>query len=1011
VRKAIAVGLVVVLAIVLVAWKACGSSSKPKSAAHGGSGTTGSSFVSSRLNKTGPVEPASIAGRVTRAQDGAPVPGATVSLAPAELMAMFIKSDMPTLVAITDANGNWKADRVMPGAYVAAATARGYLPSSHDKITVQQGEARTGIDIALTQGGTIVSGTVSDFGGGGIGDARITANKGSEIPDLSGHAEYVVTTKPDGTYEITLPNGEFRLEAAHDDYTSAGHRIEVAGTPLTQDFQLIPGAVVRGTVVAKDTGKPVPGALVRAEGGERGTRGGDSGGTTIADADGNFTIRSLGSGTLQLNALGRGYASPQAGTSVSVGIGEQVDGVRVLVERAYSISGRVVQKGKPDKGVPGITLGAFSIAAKAFGLAIEPSGPDGSFEIYGVKPATYMLFAVGEGTVPEIGKNVEVVDKDVTDVIVEMSTGVTVSGVVSPPLPGAVITVEMEGEFNMARMFDMAKLVLIRGETDNAGAFTLKNVPPGAFKLNAGAPDGHTGETPVVIGEQDKAGVVIKLEPRASVSGRVTDSNGKPVAGGKVYVDDLDPDKDKKVNFSFNDMRNRNSATTGPDGTYKVVGLEAGKVRVRANDGIGEDFYFMAKKDQPAKSAVEVTLVAAQNTPNVNLQVEARDGAIRGTVLMPDGKPAKDAWVTAHRARDKSPDDKESRFEGWLGPGQPPVLTDDAGAFTINKLRKGSYNLMVDGPKGTSHAEQNGVKTGESVTIKLLALGTLTGTVTLAGAPVPSYDIECRGPHFDNSERHIDSKDGTYELERLTPGAYTCSVDSPTASGSGKIDVPAGEAKLDITLTRFASVTGTVVSVLDKKPIAGVVVFAGNDANMNSATFSQMLQGTAPKTDASGKFKVDRVPTGKGKVAVMPKDGFMPLGTKDYTVASEGQVVDVGLIEVVPPREGDAGTFGMSTAPTISTVTTFGEGSGTGSSSTSEKLTVGSVKEGGPAQLAGVKEGDLITKINGQDVSKLGGMTASKLLESGSVGVGVTVTLSIERAGQPVQATMTSIKW
>jgi hypothetical protein len=346
-----------------------------------------------------------------------------------------------------------------------------------------------------------------------------------------------------------------------------------------------------------------------------------------------------------------------------------------------------------------------------------------------------------------------------------------------------------------------------------------------------------------------------------------------------------------------------------------------------------------------------------------------------------------------------------------MGPSTPPVLTDSAGNFTIAKLRKGNYNLMVDGPKGTSHAEQNGVKTGESVTIKLLALGTLTGKVTLAGAPVPAYDIECRGPHYDNSEQHVDAKDGAYTLERLTPGAYTCSVDSPTASGSGKIDVPPGDAKLDIALTRFATVSGIVVSILDKKPIANVVVFAGNDANMNSATFAQMLQGTAPKTDTNGKFTVPKVPTGKGKVAVMPKDGFMPLGTKDYTV-NEGQAIDVGTIEVIPPREGDAGTFGMSAGPNGPAVPVpAGSGAGSGSASMGDKLIVMSVKDGGPAQLAGVKEGDLITKINGQDVAKLTPMIAMQLLQSGTVGVGVTAVLSIERAGQPVQATVTSVKW
>ena len=40
-------------------------------------------------------------------------------------------------------------------------------------------------------------------------------------------------------------------------------------------------------------------------------------------------------------------------------------------------------------------------------------------------------------------------------------------------------------------------------------------------------------------------------------------------------------------------------------------------------------------------------------------------------------------------------------------------------------------------------------------------------------------------------------------------------------------------------------------------------------------------------------------------------------------------------------------------------------------------------------------------KINGQDVAKLGTMTASQLLASGTVGVGVTAVLSLERAGAP----------
>jgi hypothetical protein len=55
--------------------------------------------------------------------------------------------------------------------------------------------------------------------------------------------------------------------------------------------------------------------------------------------------------------------------------------------------------------------------------------------------------------------------------------------------------------------------------------------------------------------------------------------------------------------------------------------------------------------------------------------------------------------------------------------------------------------------------------------------------------------------------------------------------------------------------------------------------------------------------------------------------------------------------------------------------------------------------------------GDRITAISGRDVSQLSLPIAQKLLESGTVGVGIRVQLSLERGGAPVTATLTSVKW
>jgi hypothetical protein len=287
------------------------------------------------------------------------------------------------------------------------------------------------------------------------------------------------------------------------------------------------------------------------------------------------------------------------------------------------------------------------------------------------------------------------------------------------------------------------------------------------------------------------------------------------------------------------------------------------------------------------------------------------------------------------------------------------------------------------------------VKTGDNVTIQLLSRGTLTGKVTAGGVAVTKYEIDCDGPAGDR-EKLVEAADGAYALERLAPGTYSCTVASDTGTATAKIDVPAGTATHDFALTRWSSLTGVVVSVLDKKPVTGVLVFAGpgdGDA-FNGRNFEQVLTGNAPKTDAAGRFTVTRIAPGKGQVAVMPKDSFQPLGFREYT-AAEGQRVDVGTIEVVPPRTGDAGTFGFATAVDDDT----------------KQLVVASVKEGGPAATAGMQVGDRVVSINGREVATLTPQLAQTLIASGTVGVGQQVQLAIERAGAGITLTLVSVKW
>jgi C-terminal processing protease CtpA/Prc len=152
-----------------------------------------------------------------------------------------------------------------------------------------------------------------------------------------------------------------------------------------------------------------------------------------------------------------------------------------------------------------------------------------------------------------------------------------------------------------------------------------------------------------------------------------------------------------------------------------------------------------------------------------------------------------------------------------------------------------------------------------------------------------------------------------------------------------------------------------------------------------------ILAGTAPKTDATGRFNLKKVKPGAGAAMVMDNQGFKPLATKPYTATSG--LTDVGAIEIVPPRQGDAGTFGM--------VTEWEK----------DVLTITQVKPGGPAAQAGLAAGDVIASLAGRAIKDLGGDKVQQYLSSGSIGVGTMVQLGVERAGQKLNIAITSVKW
>ena len=899
--------------------------------------------------------PARVSGHVTNKSGGA-VGGALIALVQTEPGADF---DSAPLFTTADASGVWTIEKVPPGQYVASATASGFLPINRARFAITANERRGGIDFSLEPGGTRVAGKVSDSRGNPIAGARVVA----ELAE--GRAPYLALTDADGKYELSLPDGKYWLGVHHDDYVVTHHSIELAGTPNTTDFKLVLGGTIHGVVVARATGKPVPEALIVADNGHRGP---DSRVEATTDVEGKFVLHCVAPGAILLEASADRVASAEP-TRVGIGTGELVDGVRVLVDPAVSICGRVVEKGTRN-GIAGATLRASMIGPLA--RTPDPTGVDGAFEIVGVNPGSNLLLASADNKISARDRRVDVADRDVTGVIVEMSTGATLTGRVNPPRR-ATISIVLQDDRGFAHVMESVAIGMVRGNSDASGAWKLEHVPPGDFVLLASTAEGPAGKLPIVVTDRDQPDLLIALEKRASVSGRVIDTKGAPVSGIKVLAR---PDRHTRMRVVTADSMGQGT-TTSADGSFKIVGLEAGKYRITSDDNV-DLLVLMAEKKKPPEP---IDIASGADATGALVTVEAHDGVIRGVVTA-RGKATRDAWVTARL----QPPEGEPPWPSEIVDSEP-VPTDASGTFVIDHLRGGAYTLIADGPRGASHGEKTGVKLGDTTTIELQSFGTLTGHVMIGAVPVASYDLECRGPPGPIDTR-VDAADGGYSLDHLPPGHYRCSVSAKAGNAAGEVNVP---GTLDLAMVPWATVTGIAISALSGAPVSRLHADVLSDSGGGDKTAaSSIFSGdNRPESDAAGRFTIDHVANGRGHVALWPHSITHPLASKEYT-ATPGQRIDVGTVMVVPPLVGDAGTLGME------------------AKLSGDALEVTTVTAGGPAAQAGIVSGDKITAIQGNTIAELTPTVAQQLVASGAIGAGQTIALTLARG---TTVSVNAAKW
>ena len=200
--------------------------------------------------------------------------------------------------------------------------------------------------------------------------------------------------------------------------------------------------------------------------------------------------------------------------------------------------------------------------------------------------------------------------------------------------------------------------------------------------------------------------------PRASIQGRITDVNGRPVAGALVRA--LSDDGGSLV------------VDSDDEGHYAVPGLMAGVVQIVASkSGFVQTAYGSAAANRTGR---KITVADGQRITGADVSLQ-RGSVIAGTVVDQSGDPAEGVVVELWQSRFKDGNEMVSRVTDVAS-----SKTDDLGHYRLFGLQPGFYYVgVIRGERGASFSGDVSID-GDDVNIKASMVHFDMGGVV--GAPV-----------------------------------------------------------------------------------------------------------------------------------------------------------------------------------------------------------------------------------------------------------------------------------
>ena len=356
-------------------------------------------------------------------------------------------------------------------------------------------------------------------------------------------------TAEDGSFYLGVPKAMQKVDLRilsddHPELSKSPIQVSAGDWYDAGDLKFEVGLTVQGRVVNAQTKGPIAGATVFLSSSVRAhsmvvTPGRERGVAAVTDQSGYFRFTNAPKiGTVNLTAEAEGYASTNK-------LNQQIradspNDFTLEIEAGSTISGVVVDPN--GKRVAGAKIMAFGLSVKTPQNETVLSDDNGEFRFPALRSGPYRLttsarsFADEELAVALTGEDVKVVLQPRARVRLKVLT--------SKQRPVKSYRLSLKRAFPqnpdaIGNVLDFADRNISPRDYDGAWA-VIGDMPTGDFKFQI-MEKGHAKSLSpmfkVVQGSEEPVEVVVELTQGATITGRVVDNYGQPVAGARVSSD------------------------------------------------------------------------------------------------------------------------------------------------------------------------------------------------------------------------------------------------------------------------------------------------------------------------------------------------------------------------------------------------------------------------------------------------------------------------------------------